>query len=130
MVPVKDPKQKKVQQFRKSDPFLEPFEEGICIDDNLTKSHRLIFNKYPARKNHLLVITKEKEAQGDLLNWRDFEASLLTMKALDGFVFYNSNSISGASQQHKHMQVVPVTSLPGGKIPINQKVMETIKRTS
>ena len=62
MVPIKDPKQKKVQQFRKSDPFLEPFEEGICIDDNLTKSHRLIFNKYPARKNHLLVITKEKEA--------------------------------------------------------------------
>ena len=47
--------------FRKSDIFLEPFEEGICIDDNLTKTHRLIFNKYPSRKYHLLVITKEKE---------------------------------------------------------------------
>ena len=47
--------------FRKSDVFLEPFEEGICLEDNLTKSHRLIFNKYPSRAYHLLVITKEKE---------------------------------------------------------------------
>jgi len=41
--------------------FLEPFETGICIDDSLTKTHRLIFNKFPSRDYHVLIITKEKE---------------------------------------------------------------------
>jgi len=45
----------------------------------------------------VLVVTKEKEGQGELLNWRDFEAALITMKALDGFVFYNSCKEAGAS---------------------------------
>lgn len=89
--------------FRKSDVFLEPFEEGICIDDNLTQTHRLIFNKFPVRDHHVLVITKEKEKQSDLLNARDFEASLIAMKSLDGILFYNSGPLAGASQSHKHI---------------------------
>jgi ATP adenylyltransferase/5',5'''-P-1,P-4-tetraphosphate phosphorylase II len=47
---------------RKSDIFLEPFEEGICIKDNLTRTHRLLFNKYPGREYHVLIVTKEREA--------------------------------------------------------------------
>lgn len=47
--------------FRQSDVFLKPFESGICIEENLTQRHRLIFNKFPARKHHVLVITKEPE---------------------------------------------------------------------
>ena len=114
--------------FRKSDVFLEPFEEGICIDDNLTKTHRLLFNKYPAWVYHVLVITKEKEKQGDVINQRDFEASLLAMITLDGFLYYNSSPISGASQPHKHLQVIPISSLPNRRIPINERVMDAIKR--
>ena len=114
--------------FRKSDVFLEPFEEGICIRDNLTKTHRLLFNKYPSRKYHVLIITKEKELQGDLLNERDFEAQILTMRALDGVVYYNAGQASGASQDHKHLQCIPITSLPYKKIPINERVMEAMKR--
>lgn len=60
---------------------------------------------------------------------RDFEAAITVMKALDGFLFYNSDPISGASQSHKHMQVIPISSLPYKKIPINEKVIETIKRS-
>ena len=127
MVPITESRPSK-QQFRKSDVFLEPFEPGICIDDNLTKTHRLLFNKYPSRKRHVLVVTKEKEGQGELLNWRDFEAALITMKALDGFVFYNSCKEAGASQPHKHLQVIPVQSLPYSRIPINDKVMDIIKQ--
>ena len=33
--------------YRASGVFCEPFEPGICIEDDLTASHRLIFNKYP-----------------------------------------------------------------------------------
>ena len=90
--------------FRQSDVFLEPFEPGICIEENLTQNHRLIFNKFPARKHHVLVITKEPESQSKRLNTSDFMASLLALKTLDeSFMYYNSNSISGASQDHKHM---------------------------
>ena len=49
--------------FRQSDVFLKPFESGICVEENLTTHHRLIFNKFPARKHHVLVITKEPERQ-------------------------------------------------------------------
>ncbi len=63
------------------------------------------------------------------MNLRDFEASLITMKALDGFIFYNSGPISGASQSHKHLQVVPVSSLPNRKIPINDRILDAIKRS-
>jgi ATP adenylyltransferase/5',5'''-P-1,P-4-tetraphosphate phosphorylase II len=52
------------------------------------------------------------------------------MKAMDGFLFYNSSPVAGASQSHKHMQVIPVGSLPNKKIPINDKVMEIIKKSS
>ena len=48
--------------YRQSDIYLKPFESGICIEENLTTNHRLLFNKYPARKQHLLVITKEPES--------------------------------------------------------------------
>ena len=101
------------QGFRQSDVFLKPFEVGICIEENLTKNHRLIFNKYPARQNHVLVITKEAESQSEKLNKDDFQAALLTMKVLeDAFMYFNSGPIAGASQNHKHMQVVPLKYLP------------------
>lgn len=58
-----DQKQMGVNQtgFRTSGVFCEPFEPGICIEDTLTKSHRLIFNKYPVQDLHILVTTREKE---------------------------------------------------------------------
>jgi ATP adenylyltransferase/5',5'''-P-1,P-4-tetraphosphate phosphorylase II len=93
------------EPFRKTDIFLEPFEEGICIRDSLTKTHRLLFNKYPARPYHVLVITKERQKQGELLNTSDFEAAMLVMRAFgnNALLFYNSSLISGASQEHKHL---------------------------
>lgn len=50
-----------VKPFRKSDVFLEPFEKGICIEDNLTKDHRLLFNKLPSRDYNVLIVTKQRE---------------------------------------------------------------------
>ena len=57
----------------------------------------------------MLVITKEPERQQGKLNMDDFKAVLLALKTLDeGFVYYNSGAEAGASQDHKHMQVIPV----------------------
>ena len=115
--------------FRQSDVFLKPFEAGICIEESLTHRHRLIFNKFPVRKHHLLVITKEPERQSSKLNRRDFEAALIAMKTLDeAFLYYNAGEIAGASQEHKHMQVIPVASLSNGKIPIQDRVMDALQR--
>jgi len=76
---------------------MEPFEDGILVEADLTKTHRLIFNKYPVRNKHVLIITKQMEQQTDLINSRDFEATALVMKALDGFAFYNGSESAGSS---------------------------------
>ena len=113
--------------FRQSDVFLKPFEAGICVEESLTEHHRLIFNKFPARKHHVLVITKEPERQSSKLNTEDFKAALIALKTLDeAFLYYNAGAVAGASQDHKHMQVIPVQSLPNGRIPIHDRVMDAL----
>jgi ATP adenylyltransferase/5',5'''-P-1,P-4-tetraphosphate phosphorylase II len=57
--------------------LLKPFEDGICIEEDLTLKHRLLFSKFPDGKKHLLIATKEPEKQSDMLNVRDFEAILI-----------------------------------------------------
>lgn len=92
------------QSFKKTDVFLKPFEPGICVDDCLTTTHSLLLNKYPVRRNHLLIITNKKCPQTDLLNKADFKAICITMKSMDeSFVFYNAGEIAGSSQNHKHI---------------------------
>ena len=53
-----------------------------------------------------------------MLNLKDFIAILKTMKSLNGFAYYNSGIAAGASQNHKHIQVIPYSALPNRKIPI------------
>ena len=78
----------------------------------------------------MLVITKEPEPQSTRLDLADFKAALLCMKGLnESFMFYNSGPIAGASQNHKHMQVVPIKSLPNAKIPIHERVMDAFYRS-
>ena len=73
------------------------------------------------------MITKEPEKQSSKLNTSDFKASLLALKSLDeAFLYYNAGEIAGASQDHKHMQVIPVVSLPNGKIPIHDRVVDAL----
>ena len=49
--------------FKKTDIFLKPFEPGLCVEDSLTPTHSLLFNKYPVRRNHLLIVTNKKVPQ-------------------------------------------------------------------
>ena len=54
----------------------------------------------------MLVITKMYEEQHSRLGAKDFSAGFLTIKALKGLAIYNSGPQSGASQPHRHIQVV------------------------
>ena len=64
--------------------------------------------------HHLLIETREFEDQETLLTAPDFEAMWLCMGEFDGLAFYNSGEVAGASQAHKHLQLVPLP-LGGGR---------------
>lgn len=86
-------------------PFL-PYEEDLFVCD-VTTSHLCLFNKFNVVDNHLLVVTRQYEHQEDLLTFADFEALWRCLSELEGLGFYNSGSDAGASQTHKHLQMVP-----------------------
>ena len=86
------------------DPFVH-FDPTLLVTE-LGEKHHCLLNKYPVLDRHLLIVTREYEPQTYLLNRRDFYAAACGLKARDALVFYNSGSIAGASQSHKHLQLV------------------------
>ena len=87
-----------------------------------------MFNKFPILSNHLLVISKEFEPQNHKLNITDFEAVLIGMKALEtGVSYMNCGINAGASQPHKHLQVIPESELriTGGRLPLTLAIENT-----
>lgn len=57
-----------------SDCFMAPFSEGIFLM-NISKTHSIIYNKYPVFKDHLLVITWAFENQSTRLTNNDLIAT-------------------------------------------------------
>lgn len=99
----------KTTGLQKNNPFMPPFEPGQFITD-LGKTHRLLVNKFMLAERHVLIVTKIYEPQFSELSDLDLGYTYIIALALDGFSFYNSDKISGASQKHKHMQVIPYSS--------------------
>lgn len=89
-----------------ADPF-GPCDPRLLLGD-LGPAHCCVLNKYPALGRHLLVVTRRWEPQESLLTAADFGAAWACLGALDGFVFYNGGQVAGASQGHKHLQIVPL----------------------
>ena len=111
------------QQKSNKDPFLPPFEEGVFIAD-LSNTHRLIFNKYMIAENHVLVITRIFQPQFHTIASESFYAMYMTLDALHGFAFYNSDKKAGASQSHKHYQVIPYKSVD---LPYLNLILECVR---
>ena len=87
-------------------PFL-PYEEELYIAD-LSDTHLCLLNKFNVINHHLLIVTREFEHQESLLTLRDFEGLWTCMAEFEGVGFYNGGIIAGASQPHKHLQMVPL----------------------
>ena len=85
-------------------PFLEP-EDDLLIGD-ISETHYALLNKFNVSGNHVLIVTRAFEEQESLLSQADFEALWIGLRAVDGFAFYNAGRASGASQRHKHLQLV------------------------
>ncbi|MGB3531908.1 MAG: DUF4922 domain-containing protein [Microcoleaceae cyanobacterium] len=112
----KDQAQQKQQRAAKSgqdyDPFL-PYETDLFVAD-LSETHLCLLNKFNVVDHHLLIITREFESQESLLTLADFVALWRCLREVDGFCFYNGGEIAGASQPHKHLQLVPLPLIPNG----------------
>ncbi|MBW4429589.1 MAG: phosphorylase [Nostoc desertorum CM1-VF14] len=98
-------------------PFL-PYEEDLFVAD-ISDTHVCILNKFNVVDYHLLIITRAFEEQESLLTLEDFAAMWSCLADFDGLAFYNSGKTAGASQRHKHLQLVPLPLAPSGpQIPI------------
>ena len=86
-------------------PFLPP--EAALTVGPAGPRHLLVLNKFPVIARHLLIVTRDFEAQTDPLTRPDFDALAGVMSALGGLGFYNGGADAGASQHHKHLQWIP-----------------------
>jgi len=93
-------------------PFL-PYETALYVAD-ASASHACILNKYNVVDLHLLIVTRKFEHQESLVTEGDFRALWRCLLEYESLGFYNSGITSGASQMHKHLQVVPLPLVPNG----------------
>jgi sulfate adenylyltransferase (ADP) / ATP adenylyltransferase len=85
-------------------PFL-PYEADLFVT-NISPTHVCILNKFNVVDYHLLIITRAFESQESLLTLEDFTATGACLEEFEGLVFYNGGKLAGASQPHKHLQIV------------------------
>ena len=86
-------------------PFL-PYEQDLYVTD-ISETHVCLLNKFKVVDNHFLIVTRAFESQENWLTLADFEAMVRCLGDVDGLGFFNGGTIAGASQPHKHLQVVP-----------------------
>ena len=93
-------------------------EKELYVGD-ISDTHFCLLNKFNVLDHHLLIVTRHFEHQEELLKMRDFVALCTCMREFDGLAFYNAGVVAGASQPHKHLQMVPVPlSDHGSEIPM------------
>jgi ATP adenylyltransferase len=98
-------------------PFL-PYERAMFVAD-VSTTHLCLLNKFNVIDHHLLIVTREFESQERLLTEADLEAMWRCMAEFKGLAFYNGGRIAGASERHKHLQMIPLPIADVGlEVPI------------
>ena len=100
------------QDARPANPFL-PHEPDLFVAD-ISDSHFALLNKYNVIVHHLLIVTRQFVDQEVLIGADDFLALAACMAEIDGLAIYNGGALAGASQPHKHLQLVPLPFVEGG----------------
>lgn len=102
----------------KSNPFL-PYEQELFVSD-ISDTHIALLNKFNVIDHHLLIVTCDFVDQEALLSERDFEALWACLMEYESLGFYNGGTVAGASQSHKHLQLVPLPLADRGPaVPID-----------
>ncbi len=89
----------------KPNPFL-PWDPALEVA-RLGESHLLLLNKYPVQPGHLLLITQTWQPQAGWLDRHDWAAVATVTGDTGGLWFFNSCATAGASQPHRHLQLLP-----------------------
>ena len=88
----------------RQNPF-NPWEKILEIE-KIGKNHQLILNKYPVQKGHILLISNSWKPQNGWLDINDWIAIQKVNNDTSGLWFFNSSPIAGASQPHRHIQLL------------------------
>ncbi|KAI7871304.1 ATP adenylyltransferase-domain-containing protein [Spinellus fusiger] len=90
-------------------PFLSP-SPSLIVQER--KEHRILLNKFCVVPQHILLVTKEFRRQNEPLFPGDMYEAWVAMtsasKHTPSVAFYNCGDHSGASQPHKHVQIIPL----------------------
>lgn len=86
-------------------PFL-PWEPDLAVSP-IGPQHLALLNKYPVQLGHLLLITTAWRPQSGWLDRHDLEAVCRVSSDTTGLWFFNSCAAAGASQPHRHLQLLP-----------------------
>jgi len=101
----------------RANPFL-PYEQELFVA-HLSGTHVCLLNKFNVLDHHLLIVTRAFEEQEELLTLEDFHALWTCMREYDGLGFYNGGEAAGASQPHKHLQLIPLPMADRGpRVPV------------
>lgn len=118
-------KEKVTQAAKRRDPNFNPFlpyDPDLFVCD-LSTSHVCLLNKFNVVDDHVLIVTRAFESQNHWLTIADFEALAVGLDQIDGLGFYNGGTAAGASQPHKHLQLVPLPLLPTGEaLPVEAAI--------
>ncbi|CEP19887.1 hypothetical protein [Parasitella parasitica] len=105
----------------KPDPFLNP-NPALVVKE--LDAHIMLLNKFAVSPNHLLIVTKEFKNQTDPILPEELYEAFKVMQDFGSFqptlAFYNCGPNSGASQGHKHIQVLPLNQVHKYQPPVKQ----------
>ncbi len=86
-------------------PFL-PWDPRLEVA-RLGERHLLLLNKFPVQRGHVLLITQQWQPQAGWLDPHDWAAVERVGADTGGLWFFNSCAAAGASQPHRHLQLLP-----------------------
>jgi ATP adenylyltransferase len=104
-------------------PFLNR-DDALQVAE-VSPTHVCRLNRYPVVEDHTLIVTRQFEDQQAPLNAGDFHALWTCMNEYEAMAFYNGGPAAGASQSHKHLQMVPLPLAPAGpRIPLEPLIAQ------
>lgn len=93
-----------------ANPFL-PYDPAMFVA-NLSDGHVLLLNKFPVLDGHVMAVTRAFAEQEAPLEAADFAAVAAVLAQTGGLAFFNAGIAAGASQRHRHVQLLPWPLLP------------------
>ena len=115
--------------------------ESVIDEEGIERAHFLIdqLNDKAVRTGRYVPITTvvtpysntispldEERMPGDMFMERQirgiirWNALAMVMRDVDGLAFYNGGKIAGASQPHKHLQLIPMPMAPCEELPFSE----------